>query len=560
MPFGGIPHQPFFSRFFRCGFLGLACLLFGLRLPAEEIRPLNPEVVKQLKSTLKNSGIEPTYEGISQYLHDLHPDEETTRRVQRLIQTLGNDDFYQREAAMRELLRMPVRSPDLFKKAIEAGDAEIRWRARQVLKQGSNKTEELLHAAFQVIRDERMAGLLSPVLDALPYCSQDYIREEAVRTLKTIAQPEDAETLETALEHSEPEIRQVAIQTLEYLQGEGADEELLPFLKSENDAIKLTAARALCNHGNREPLPILVDLLASDDLQVRAGASDTLRLLTGEKFAFVAYDKASKRAAARNKWVNWVADNGETAKLNFPLPQGPVLRGHTLICNYSQKKVIELDDNQKEVWSQHLVGAWGCQGLPNGNRLVTSYSQRQVIEYDASGEEIWKKDGLPGLPYSVERLDNGNTLVTCSNKQVIEYNREGKIAWSKQFNGTPRDAERLDNGNTLVVLYTTQELVEVDRKGNVVWRLNNMFRPMCAQRLSNGNTLVCQSARRRLVEVDRKGNIVWTLNLQRSVYDAQRLPNGNTLVVGSRGATEYDSNGKEVWQLNQTGMRGIHRF
>jgi hypothetical protein len=117
----------------------------------------------------------------------------------------------------------------------------------------------------------------------------------------------------------------------------------------------------------------------------------------------------------------------------------------------------------------------------------------------------------------------------------------------------------LDNGNTLVVLYSTQELIEVDRQGKEVWKLPNILRPMCAQRLPNGNTLVCQSGA-RLVELDRKGNVVWSPNIALSIYDAQRLPNGNTLVVGSTGAIEYDPKGKAVWQLNQPGMRGIHRF
>jgi hypothetical protein len=115
---------------------------------------------------------------------------------------------------MRELLRLPVRSPDLFKKAINAGDAEIRWRARQVLKQGNNKTEQLLHSAFLVIRHEQMAGLLSPVLDAVPFCTQTYVREEAVRTLKTIAQIEDAEALKAALKKPDAETQRIAMETL----------------------------------------------------------------------------------------------------------------------------------------------------------------------------------------------------------------------------------------------------------------------------------------------------------------------------------------------------------
>jgi HEAT repeat protein len=534
----------------------LASANLGAQTPA-----LDEEAVKRVKSTLRQSGIEPTADGVARYLEDLHPNEETLDRLKNLIEELGNEDFYRREAAMKELLRLPASSPELFQEAIGTGDAEVRWRAVELLKQGNNRTDQMLHAAFQLIRHENLPDLLPLVIRAIPYCSETYIREEAVRTLKVITRPDDAPMLQAALQEKNPETQQIALETLEHVIGDDADPDLLPFLKAENKSIRLTAARALANHGHREALPVLVDLLAAEDLEVRAKAAATLRPLTGQNFSFVAYDTPARRAAARNEWVNWVANNADTAQLTFPIPDEAILKGHTLICNYTLKKVIELDANHKEVWSTELNGAWACQGLPNGHRLVTSYSQRLILEYDLDGKEVWRKGTLPGLPYSVERLNSGNTLVTCSNNQVLEYAPDGSEVWRKQFNGTPRDAQRLDNGNTLVVLYSTQEIVEVDRDGKEVWKLGNMSRPISAQRLPNGNTLVSQSAGARLVELDRKGNVVWSPNnITLSIYDAQRLPNGNTLLVGQNGATEIDPQGNTVWQLNQIGLRGIHRF
>jgi outer membrane protein assembly factor BamB len=347
---------------------------------------------------------------------------------------------------------------------------------------------------------------------------------------------------------------------LEHLLGAEADSELLPFLESDDPRLRFTAAKALANHGERQALPVLVDLLEAENVQLRAQAAATLRQATGQAFSFVAYETPEKRDAARNQWAEWVKAHGQTARLTFPIPEERPLREHTLICNYQLKKVIELDANRKEIWSQELAGAWGCQGLPNGHRLVTSYSQRVILEYDLAGQEVWRKDQLPGLPYSVERLGSGNTLVTCSNNQVLEYAPDGSMVWQKTFNGTPRDAQRLDNGNTLVVLYSTQEIVEVDPKGDEVWRQGNLTRPMSAQRLPDGHTLVCQSAGQQVVELDRKGTVVWSQNLPQAIYDAQRLPNGNTLVVGSTGAAEYDPKGTRIWHLNQQGLRGIHRF
>ncbi len=555
---------PFSSRFTAKGFLGLglmACLMlcFAPRVHGQK-GTLDEETVKRVEATLAENGIEPTAEGLARFLEELHPNRDTDAKIRRLIVELGDDNFFHRESAMKQLLRLPVSSSKLFEEAIDAGDAEIRWRAREVLKQGNLKTEEMLLASLQLIRHKNMQKLLPLVVKAIPFCTQGYIREEAVRVLKTIAKAEDVPLIQAALKQRDTETQRAALVTLEYLIGAEADPDLLKFLKSENESVRLTAARALGNHGHRRALPVLVDLLAAKDVLVRQRSATTLILLTGQRFAFVAYDTAANRASAKDRWANWVANNGETAKLTFPIPDEPSLLGHTLICNYSLKKVIELDANHKEIWSTDLVGAWGCKGLPNGNRLVTSYSQRAIVEYDPRGKEIWKKQILPGLPYSVERLGNGNTLVTCSNNQVLEYAPDGSIVWQQQFNGSPRDAQRLVNGNTLVALYSTQEIVEVDRKGKEVWKLANITRPMSAQRLPNGNTLVCQSGGSRLLELDPQGKTVWSPNIALSIYDAQRLPNGNTLVVGSTGATEFDAQGKTVWQLKQAGMRGIHRF
>ncbi len=552
---GSSPHQN------RLALLGLVFGVLYWSGPAcGQSGQLDESTHRRYQEILKTSDIDPTPTGIGLYLNELHPNAETKTRLQSLITLLGHDDFFKREDAMKQLLRLPVHSPELFQKALDAGDPEVGWRVRQVIKQGNQRTERLLHAAFSLIRHEKMPDLVKPMLAAIPFCTEGYIQEEALRSIKTIATKDEVPMIEAALKKSHPQSQRIAMITLEHLLGAKADSQLQPFLSHKQPLLKYTSAKSMGNHGNREALSALVELLDSEDLQIRSQSAQTLRLMTGQNFSYVAYDKSDKRAEAHDRWEKWLAANQQTAKLTFPIPDGPILRGHTLISNYSTKKVIELDANHKEVWSETLNGAWGCEGLPNGHRLVTSYSGRAVYEYDLNGKIIWKKETLPGLPYSVQRLQNGNTLVTCSNNQVIEYTPKGEIAWQHRFNGTARDAQRLANGNTMVVLYSTQQVVEVDRQGKQVWELKNLNRPMCAQRLENGNTLVCQSAGQRLVEADRKGNIVWNLNVNLSIYDAQRLHNGNTLVVGSTGAIEYDPKGKEIWRLNQPGMRGIHRF
>src|SRR5688572_8101833 len=88
----------------------------------------------------------------------------------------------------------------------------------------------------------------------------------------------------------------------------------------------------------------------------------------------------------------------------------------------SQNKVVEYDADRNKVWELNNVNQpWGADGLPNGHRLICSYNGQFVAEYDESGKEVWRKDGLPGFASHAHRLDDGNTLVACSNvNKVIE--------------------------------------------------------------------------------------------------------------------------------------------
>ncbi len=290
------------------------------------------------------------------------------------------------------------------------------------------------------------------------------------------------------------------------------------------------------------------------------GAS-ILRALTGQNFRFTAYEKPDVRAAVVSKWKHWIETEGPAAKLTFPLKYGAAPRGRTLYTVYNNNTIYETDPSGNIVWRQSISGPWACQGLPNGHRLVGSYRTRSLQEFDESGKEVWRKDSLPGAPYSVQRLDNGNTLVSCSNNRVYEYTPDGKIAWETDVTGTPRSVSRLDNGNTLIAVYSQNEVVEVDVKGKVVWRAGNVNTPMTAQRLPNGHTLVGQYNSHLIVELDESGKSVWSKQWPYPLFDVQRLDTGNTIVADSIGWTEIDPEGKTVKQVRQTnGIRCVSRF
>lgn len=420
---------------------------------------------------------------------------------------------------------------------------------------------DVLKSALTAIVAQETKGAAAEVLSVVPLCNGDHLIRAARNAMEITATPDDGRRLKEALADPSPEVRTVALAGLNGALGDEALDVLAGALDDESDHIKIEAARALGNAGDRRALIAFGELLESDDVEIRADSVQALRALTGQKFKFSAYDKADARAEATRAWQEWIAGEGQSAKLEFPIRRNAFMVGRTLICYYSQNKVVELDANGEEIWKHDVPYAWGCHGLPNGHRVIASYSGRFVAEFDSDGREIWKKTGLPGAPFSVERLENGNTLVTCSDSQkVIEISPDKRVVWDVKISGRPMDARRLENGNTLIALQTVGKVVEVDRSGEVVWEVTGQSGALSASRLENGNTLICRSGNNMVVEVNRRGDVVWAQRDLRNPYDAQRLPDGNTLIADYTGVREVDAKGEVVWRREGKGASRVHRY
>jgi HEAT repeat protein len=82
---------------------------------------------------------------------------------------------------------------------------------------------------------------------------------------------------------------------------------------------------------------------------------------------------------------------------------------------------------------------WGGGGdvLANGNVVAPQWNSSKVIEYDQDGKQLWEA-GVQ-WPHSAVRLPNGNTLVSSQNtNKITEINKAGKVVWEHQCsNGQP---------------------------------------------------------------------------------------------------------------------------
>ena len=240
---------------------------------------------------------------------------------------------------------------------------------------------------------------------------------------------------------------------------------------------------------------------------------------------------------------------------------GGALWGFTLIADYSDNRVVEVDEQGRVVFvMEEVYGAWDAECLDNGNLLLTEFAVSRVQEVDRKGTQIWAFDDLKN-PYDADRLPNGNTLIADTfGSRVIEVDQAGKIVWSFAKDIRPFDVDRLANGNTLIADVLKDRVIEVSPDGEIVWELKGLPQTHDADRLPNGNTLVTLRNKGAVIEFDRDGKVVWELQGLSSPSDADRLPNGNTIVAENTRVREFDRRGNEVWKKEMTWAVEVNRY
>lgn len=241
---------------------------------------------------------------------------------------------------------------------------------------------------------------------------------------------------------------------------------------------------------------------------------------------------------------------------------GGAMWGFTLIADYSDNKIVEVDDQGRVVFElNEIFGAWDAECLDNGNLLITEFSISRVQEVDRKGKTVWAYEAELKNPYDADRLPNGNTLIADTfGSRVIEVSRDKQIVWSYAKDIRPFDCDRLANGNTLIADVLRDRVIEVSPAGEIVWEVRGLPNAHDADRLPNGNTLVTLRNKGVVVEVDREGKTVWELGGLSSPSDADRLPNGHTLVAENTRVREFDRRGNEIWKKDMTWAVEVNRY
>lgn len=538
----------------------------------EGAKPSTSSLVFVYERTLRDAKIETDTAGIKAYLLSLLPSPETKGRLDKLIAQLGATEYSEREAAMTELRQRSAIAMDALRAATKHENPEIAWRSKKLLDNAISEADVTLFAIFKTVELRQFKGLAAPILVTLPLCGKDFVRFASRRALAATATPNDRALLQQELQNQDANIRIAALGALAALDERAAGDDALTLANDRDATVRMAVGKLLAQQGRREALPLLVALLDADAVEVRGDAHRTLRVVTAQDFGFVPYDAPADRAGARDKWKEWVASSGATARLVPFAKDAPFEYGRILVCSYAQNKVFEFDADAKDAskprWEVQIdKQPWAVQGLPDGRRLVACYGGRKVYEFGPENDAqkpLWESETLPGGPMGVERLDNGNTLVACTDAMLIaELDPQGKVVKKWTIAGRPVDVQRLENGNMLVTLQNGPKVVELDGDGKVQWSTKvELLNPFSAQRLENGNTLVASLSAGKVVEVNRAGDeVVWSVTGLSNPYHARRISSGNTLVVDEKGVYEYETLSKKVvWKLEIPNVSRASRF
>lgn len=481
------------------------------------------------------------------------PTPELRRKVEALLVQLGDDAFFTREAADTELHRLGRIALPQLREAASNHDAEVARRARRLIERlESDPKSQLSRAAVRLVALRKPAGAAAALLDYSPLAEEENLRDDVTNALTALAVRQGQ--LETALLHGltdrRPHFRSLAAEALAQGGGKAGCAAVRKRLGDEVASVRLRIALALARSGEKDGVPVLIDLLPLLSDEEIGAAEEALYQLAGDTAPETPDDKKQRRDA----WAAWWKNNGERADLRRL--KNPTELGYTLLCDTGKNCIFEIDRHGKERWRiGGLLLPSDAVVVPGNRVLVAEYLANRVTERDLTGKILWQKN--INEPNGVQRLPNGNTFLVSRQGAILEVDRAGKEVYRLQ--NVPHDvraAHRTPQG-TIVYLTPKGECVYADTTGKRLKSFDTHHLPSDVnglQVLPNGHILVSPQQGDKLVEYSGEGKKIREIRAPQAAT-AMGLANGNYLVASYLAQRVYEVNrgGRIVWEYKNAG-------
>ena len=481
-------------------------------------------------------------------------------KVAELVKKLGDPNYRVRERATNDLVTMGAKVMADLKAAAKDPDGERARRAEDAINRingSEHKRVPVGSARLTALR--RPEGAAEALLAYLPFADEDDgMVAEVKMALTTLAldpngKPDPA--ILKALSDPEPVRRSAAAEALAKGGGMSVRPAVKKWLADMDPSVRQAAAVALAIAGEKESVPVLIELVGELPGAQTWPAQDVLHQLAGEKApAPVGGDKPEERKKYREAWDAWWKANAESVNL-AKLTSGPGYLGYTLVVqvgNNSNGRVAEVGRDGKIRWQVgNLKYPVDAIVLPGERVLVTEWDGNRVAEWDFKGNLLWKKEGFNGRATNAQRLPNGNTFI-CTTSELLEVDRAGKTVYMVRVNQGLTAGYRAANGE-LVCLRNDGNVARYDVTGKELKTFPSNRDTSWTSGIDltrSGNILVTQpSPAQKVTEYTPDGKAVkeWSAP---NVTTATKMANGNILAAShsDRGVVELDPNGKKVWE------------
>jgi HEAT repeat protein len=488
-------------------------------------------------------------------------DPSETSKVAEMVKQLGDGNYRVRERASQALVSMGAKVLSDLRAAAKDPDGERSRRAEDAVnKINSSDAKRVPIGSARLAALRRPDGAAEAMLGYLPFADDDDgMISEVKSALTTLAldpngKPESA--LIKGLTEAHPVRRSAAAEALAKGGGLSVRSDVKKLLADSDLAVRQAAAAALTVAGDKDAVPVLIDLLAELPSEKTWAAQDVLHQLAGDKAPTATMgDKPEERKRYRDAWADWWKSNAASTDL-AKLISSPGYLGYTLLIEVSNNnsigRVAEVGRDGKIRWQiGNLHYPVDAQVLSGERVLVTEWDGNKVSEYDFRGNQIWKKEGFTGRATNGQRLPNGNTFI-CTTNEMLEVDRTGRAIYTIRVNQGLTAGYRGTNGD-IVCLRNDGQCVRYDTTGKELKSFASNRDTSWTSGIDlarNGNVLITQpSPNQKVTEYTPDGKVVKEWNTPQ-VTTATKLSNGNILAAShnDQKVIELDPSGKLVWE------------
>ena len=332
------------------------------------------------------------------------------------------------------------------------------------------------------------------------------------------------------------------------------------------DREKLAVALARLSNRQRSSAALLVQLLNSEDKDVRLKADFALRRLSGKWLGFVGSNKAEDRAAAIEEWTLWLTDEFPMRDVRFFVPVHLTDRHRLRDCELRSSYQaggpgVEIrNQSGKVVWRLKGYVAYDAEVMANGNLLASTKvnSKVCVAEFDRNDRLVWQH-GTTNI-YKSHELPDGNVLVANykSKKALVVDRKSGKVTRT-----IDTDGERCDDVIPLpeneFLIATEKRVLRVGKDGEKKVLLDEGASGLTL--LDDGRVVVSQWITNKFRMMTLDGETLWERPMSQ-VSDVTVAENGNYLVASGNktvGFLELDKDFKVVKETKGYSGRTFQR-